>query len=283
MTIVASLTSTPARVRKSVQTLRSLLAQTCPLDAVYLWLPRRSARSGAAIGPDDLEDLAPLRREDARLHVTLLDHDFGPATKLLPVLAAHTEPATRIFYCDDDVVYGPDMVGWLAECAQFWPDAAVGVSLFDLDARQARTTESGANYHAYRLISAHGQTGSIIEGYGGVLVQRRFFGAGFATLLPALDHSANFAAEAGAMPSLSDDLIISCYLRARGIRLMNVQVPGCNRQSLTLLEHGFGADSLHSLHADGGPFGNLVRYTRLLPRVTAAVAHAVDAEKPRLS
>jgi hypothetical protein len=52
--------------------------------------------------------------EFGNLTVQFLDHDWGPATKLLGALLLETNPDTVIITVDDDMLYNYNMVEWLA-------------------------------------------------------------------------------------------------------------------------------------------------------------------------
>lgn len=95
--VVVSLTSHPARYRYLSMTLTSLLELDYPEYIVSLHVPsvppRRVMRMAAA---------------DERLHVEVVDRDYGPATKYLYALKRHPDRAIAV--CDDDHLYAP---GWL--------------------------------------------------------------------------------------------------------------------------------------------------------------------------
>jgi hypothetical protein len=83
--VVISLTTTPSRITRLGPTLRSLLTQDYPLTAIYLSVPRRSVRENRAY-------TVPTRLA-RHPTVTVIDseRDWGPATKLLPMLRVEQE------------------------------------------------------------------------------------------------------------------------------------------------------------------------------------------------
>ena len=92
--VVVSLTSHAARFGTLELAVRSLLDQSSPAAAVVLWVA--DADRGAV--PGGVERLAR-----AGLEIRTLPRDLGPASKLLPALAAY--PECRIVTADDDVAY----------------------------------------------------------------------------------------------------------------------------------------------------------------------------------
>ena len=95
--VVVSLTTIPSRLTRLRPTLNSLLTQDYPPTAIYLAVPRRSARE-----PKPYQMPGWLVQHPA---VTVIDceRDWGPASKLLPALLAERErPDTLIIAVDDD-------------------------------------------------------------------------------------------------------------------------------------------------------------------------------------
>ena len=74
----------PAALPLLGETLRSLLAQSAPVHAVNLYLPRKYRRFEF--------DLAQLPAVPAGVNICLVDTDYGPATKALPAVAQYKEP-----------------------------------------------------------------------------------------------------------------------------------------------------------------------------------------------
>jgi hypothetical protein len=113
--LVVTLTTIPERIDKLAPVLRSLLDQTVAADRIIVWRPERSRRSG-----QPYPDPGPL---PPGIEVLACD-DQGPATKLLPALAA--EPDAAIVVVDDDVIYPKDFLEQLLAGHRAHPGAAVG-------------------------------------------------------------------------------------------------------------------------------------------------------------
>jgi len=108
--VVASFTTFPMghRMAGVAGMLRSLAAQSWPLDAVIMNLPDKIARFGDDVLPIPPE-IDQWKQEYPWLRVNQVK-DRGPATKLLGTLLLETDPDTIIVVVDDDTFYHQDMV-----------------------------------------------------------------------------------------------------------------------------------------------------------------------------
>uniref|UniRef100_M4BS43 Glycosyltransferase 2-like domain-containing protein n=1 Tax=Hyaloperonospora arabidopsidis (strain Emoy2) TaxID=559515 RepID=M4BS43_HYAAE len=124
--VVVSLTTTPNRLDKIMDSVRSLAAQSLRPDQIYVNIPegqmkRHPSRSyNETQIPSELISLAPL----VRIHRCV---DDGPATKLLGPLRLETNASTLIITLDDDFVYPSELVASLAWEALAKPEDALGV------------------------------------------------------------------------------------------------------------------------------------------------------------
>lgn len=107
MTTILSLTTIPPRLRHIGPVLASLIDQDLAADEVILWVPRSYRRF-----PDWEGSVPPLPRG---VRVERPDTDFGPATKVLPAIAAFRGTGAQILFCDDDRILPP---GWHAAFAR---------------------------------------------------------------------------------------------------------------------------------------------------------------------
>ena len=166
--VVISLTTTPSRITRLGPTLRSLLTQDYPLTAVYLAVPRHSVRENRTYTVP-----AVLARHPT---ISILDseRDWGPATKLLPMLRAERErPETLVIAVDDDNVYPREMVSTFVRWSSTLPDAA-------LCFRGWRVPSSGRWRDGRAVFGTRVDTPTpmdVITGCGGILVKPRFFDA----------------------------------------------------------------------------------------------------------
>ena len=115
--LVISLSSVPPRFDKTWQTLECLLAQTAPVDAVNLYIPKTYRRF-----PD--WDGTPPAVPDG-VQICRVDEDWGPSTKVLAAAREFRGQDVDILFCDDDRRYGP---GWAQKFLDTNAQALVVVS-----------------------------------------------------------------------------------------------------------------------------------------------------------
>ena len=152
--------------------------------------------------------------------------DIGPLTKLVPTLEVERDPSTVILVADDDFTYSPI---WATELARFCsPTTAVAVSsfTFTLDARQC---------WMYKAVVDHGTNADVLEAYLGIAVERSMFTDNF---IREMQNAADHWTDNGPW-MLADDLVVSFYLNASGVSLVNVRT--------TLLERGNGGFELQGV------------------------------------
>lgn len=124
--VVVSLTTTPNRLDKVMDSVRSLAKQSLVPDQIYVNIPdgpmkRHPGRSyDEAEIPEELLALSPLVRVNRCV-------DDGPATKLLGALRLEDDPSTLIVTVDDDFEYPARLVEALAWEAVAKPDDVLGV------------------------------------------------------------------------------------------------------------------------------------------------------------
>lgn len=124
--VVVSLTTTPNRLDKVMDSVRSLTRQSLVPDQIYVNVPdgpmkRHPERSYDDVAmPEALSALSPLVRVNRCV-------DDGPATKLLGALRLEDDPTTLIITVDDDFEYPARLVESLAWEAVAKPDDVLGV------------------------------------------------------------------------------------------------------------------------------------------------------------
>jgi len=97
--IIISLTTIPSRINKLKPTLISLLDQTNKVDKIYINIPYKTIKGKKYNIPEWLNKLHNIK-------INRVVKDYGPATKLLPVL----KKDAIIIVVDDDVIYGSRLV-----------------------------------------------------------------------------------------------------------------------------------------------------------------------------
>ena len=191
MRVVVSLTTIPGRAALIGRAIASIQRQTRPPDAIYLWLPEE--HFGTSLDGYEFSGVQ-----------VALGPDLGPAMKLLPVLSVETDPDTRIIPIDDDVEYPPELIDRLLQASQLHREHAIGFTGWILD---PNGTGVGVRHMNEEIPeAAMFQAVHVLEGYRGVLYQRRFFDRDIHEHLEALPAFRRH-----------DDILFSGYLASRGI------------------------------------------------------------------
>ncbi|TPX51514.1 hypothetical protein SeMB42_g01894 [Synchytrium endobioticum] len=121
--VVLSLTSFPNRLETIGDTIKSLMEQSRPADAVYLTVPNEVKRLDGI--PHTIPPIVEeLKQKYGKSLVVQRTEDYGPATKLLGALLAERDPDTIVITVDDDVSYHPDTVLGLVEIMHKFPGFA---------------------------------------------------------------------------------------------------------------------------------------------------------------
>ncbi len=209
MRIVASLTSIPGRTEELLPVLQVLSQHN--LDKIYVWIPEVLIRTGAKGAIPSFAD------HQFRVPVEFqLIPEYGSLTKLVPTLLAEQDPDTQILVCDDDSLYYNHH--WLDELQKKSSSSVVPCySGFSFAIKE--------NNLSVELNVADGSTPSVIEAYCGYLVHRGMFEDDFFLIIG--DLIADFENNLDTL--ISDDFVISLYLRAKGNRLKVVYNNICNR------------------------------------------------------
>lgn len=157
--VVVSLTTTPKRLLNIDETLKSLLDQSMQANKIYLCIPYRFSKTGEPyIIPPYLQDLQSI--EIVRCE------DYGPATKLLPVLNKVSHD-NIIIYLDDDNIYPYRLIETLVSASDKYPDSAICVEGLHFNKSALKT---------YKQVSAlKVKKVDIVQGYAGVLVKPKYF------------------------------------------------------------------------------------------------------------
>ena len=100
--VVISMTTIPSRINRLKPTITSLLDSSKRVDKIYLNIPKISCKGVLYHIPNWLKSLK-------NIEINYIEKDFGPATKLIPILRKENKK-TIIIVIDDDVIYGTKMV-----------------------------------------------------------------------------------------------------------------------------------------------------------------------------
>lgn len=115
------MTTLPDRLPYIEIIIKSILNQSRPLDAFYLHIPYKTRKGKSYKIPEDF-----LKGLD--VIINRCDKDYGPATKLIPILSKETDPNTYIITFDDDMYIHKDVVKLLIKGIKRHPNACLSFS-----------------------------------------------------------------------------------------------------------------------------------------------------------
>ena len=104
--VVISLTTIPSRINKLKSTISSLLDTSVRVDQIYINIPYKTIKGKTYKIPRWLKTL---HSDSGIIKIYRPEKDYGPATKLLPILSIENKD-TIIIVVDDDVIYGSHLV-----------------------------------------------------------------------------------------------------------------------------------------------------------------------------
>lgn len=184
---IISLSTIPPRFDQLEPTLRALLAQKDPADAIEINIPQRYRRFPHWDGT--------LPVVPAGVTLCRVDDDLGPASKILPTVQRYRGQDVDVVFCDDDKCYDPDWLARFKRLARQMPGSCLceaGETFPDINdaarppqrlPRMQRIRKNGL-YRLIRILSlttykphqfsASGHV-DMLCGYGGVRVRPEFF------------------------------------------------------------------------------------------------------------
>lgn len=114
--VIVSLTTIPPRFAGLPDCLESLVQQTAQIDEINLYVPRQYRRFPGEYA---------LPTVPAEISIKVVEHDYGPATKVLPAVLENDGTDTLILFCDDDKVYHPTWAQHLINGARAHPACCI--------------------------------------------------------------------------------------------------------------------------------------------------------------
>lgn len=124
--VVVSLTTTPSRLDKVMDSVNSLVAQSLTPNQIYVNIPRGPMKRHPERSYDDIEIPAELTKLEPLVKVNRCVDD-GPATKLLGALRLENDDSTLVITVDDDFVYPERLVEALAWESVAKPEESLGI------------------------------------------------------------------------------------------------------------------------------------------------------------
>lgn len=185
-----SLTSIPPRFRLLSETLESILDQNYKVSKIFLNIPAKY--TNRKFEKFDLPRL-PKGVEILRCAV-----DYGPATKIIPLIDKFKDQDVKIIYCDDDRIYPSNWCQALSDCSDQFPNDCIcnfGEKVDELLIR----TRAGLSHRKFLNVLTLGYTShiarkrvrafknkdqitDIAKGFGGVLIKPKFFNSSVSTI-----------------------------------------------------------------------------------------------------
>jgi len=253
MKIVVSFTTSPERIGKTYEMVKSILLQSRQPDLFILNIPTIFPRTNQRyIIPDFIKKY---------IIINEIKQDYGPATKLVPTIKYLNDKnyvldSTYIIYIDDDIKYGKNMISAFhnAIINIGYPSVILGTGINILQ-----------HNHRIKMFSErkHNRFVSIAEGYGGVCVPLNIFQDDFMIYIHkyCVNQKNNICL-------LSDDIILSNYYNKKNVPIIVLNIS--NKHSVKelwendcILEYGNKSDALHC-GANNTSTTNVERYYRVL-------------------
>lgn len=126
MRIVGSMTTLPDRLSFIKTPIKYILRQSVPLDILYLHIPLKTMKNKEYNIPSDfLDDISGFH---TKVIINRCDIDYGPITKLAPILEIEKNPDTYIVTFDDDIIVHKDVIKCLKNRIRLYERACVGFS-----------------------------------------------------------------------------------------------------------------------------------------------------------
>lgn len=213
--VIVSLTTTPVRIKKMWPTLHSICLQSVQPEKIYLWIPKKFKR----FPQNEILELPDFIKNNPYIQVEFIDHDYGPATKLLPCLQSPELRDKKIVVIDDDRIYPRHLIRDLLHYEQWDPSAAIGVAgtiVFGLHRKEFPATKKITKV-------------DVLLGFNGYLVKPLFFSS------TVFEYPEN-------LPEafFEDDVWFSCHLKQRGVRRMLIPSTASTQNLMTLNKKTLG-------------------------------------------
>lgn len=105
--LVVCLSTSPKRLSKISDVLNNMLKQSLCPDVIYVFIPKIFKRTNETYNQELINkynNLSPI------IKCTIVDTDYGPITKILPVINYEKDPRTIAVSIDDDTIYDINML-----------------------------------------------------------------------------------------------------------------------------------------------------------------------------
>ena len=126
MKLIGSITTLPKRLLTIIDPVKYILRQSKPLDILYINIPLKTLKGELYDIPKDF--LSHFNGFQTKVVLNRCEIDYGPITKLAPVLDIEKNPDTCIFTFDDDIIVHRDVVKKLYDKSFKYPNSCLGFS-----------------------------------------------------------------------------------------------------------------------------------------------------------
>ena len=175
---IVSLTSIPSRFAGLGNVVENLKNQSIPPSSIEINIPNEYRNRSF-----EANDLSAIPKD---VSVYRVDHDWGPATKIIPTVQRYRSQDLPIIYLDDDRVYRADLIETFLAESHKYPNNAIAAHTVSVERqlREAFWKLHPIRYRCSRIFSAgfwnpkkqaDGFKSRIAEGFGGVLIKPSFF------------------------------------------------------------------------------------------------------------
>ena len=237
MSIYLSLTTSPRRIDNVVMLLKDI--DTSYFDKIVINLPLRFGRNGSLYAvPKSLQNFP-------KVLINRFPIDYGPLSKIYPTLQLSKDPNDIIISIDDDIKHDSKVFPLLIEHCKTKDVVVTGIGK-NLSYWASKKYGSMPRVFPFDH-KPRGNYVDLLEGFSGVAYKRKFFPD-----LYLLQKLSNVAKDC----YLSDDLVLSYYLKLFGRRILSLNKMGkygynFSNTTYKLQGYNWGLQN-NALHKGGG-------------------------------
>ncbi len=272
--LVISLATTPCRVSYVPEILSNLVKDQTPLrpNAIYIHVCRYMVRTRKQLALSGTINRAIQSCQamfpETTIHFEVHDVDYGPITKLIPTLCRERDPETQIIVLDDDIRYPPQLCAELLNAQLTSNNVAHGLHGFTwLSTTTPQVSGGSGEVLSLTPCFGHHTTVDVLEGFASYIVKREWFQDTFVDywMKQIMTEELLETSSPRRSAMMSDDLVVSGYLKSRGISLRLYASPNVSRKTIQVLSYGYLEDALQNNKLE---HGNLNNYRKCLSYIS---------------
>ena len=229
-----SLTTSPLRLPKILAVLATL--DTTYVKNINVVLPDKYGKNKESYNQADIDKIAKF----PKVKIVRTKKDYGPITKMLPIIRQVNDPKSIIISVDDDVGYPLGMINeFIYQKVEKYPNAVIESP----DEGQNFRNDIGNFNKLFPRKKANKPYADLVEGWLGVAYSKKLVN----------DKEMEIIADLSKECLLSDDLVISYILAKHNVPV--VKVDNKHLGSQLSYQYGTGDDALHK----GGGTGKVAK------------------------